>query len=236
MGAEPVVLLGAGGGTRELIALMRHAESCTGGSVVWPILGILDDNQALLGSRVAGIPVLGTLDDAHRHEGAMFISGIANALDRTIRVKVAQRMNLEDERWATFVHPQATIVDSAVLGPDVIIYPHAVVSSDARVGAHSLVYYGAVIHHDSVVGEGCCLCASVAIAGHVTIGRSSYLGVGCTVRDHVRIGDNVLVGMGAAVVSDVPSGCTVAGVPARPLRVPGCNALTTRLTRKPRTP
>ena len=213
-----MILLGAGGGTRELIALMRHAGSYSGGKVAWRVEGILDDNRALVGSSVAGVPVLGVLADALRYAGAKFICGIANAGDRAIRVKVAERMGLPDERWATFVHPQATVLDTAVLGPGAIIYPHAVVSSEVKVGAHTLAYYGAVIHHDSVVGEGCCICAGVVIAGYVNIGRGCYLGMGATVRDRVRIGDAVLVGMGAAVVGDVAPGKVVAGVPARPLR------------------
>jgi sugar O-acyltransferase (sialic acid O-acetyltransferase NeuD family) len=232
MRADPIILLGAGGGTRELITLMRHAEYYSGGKVTWRIEGVLDDNGDLAGSVVAGVPVLGVLSDASRHAGAKFICGIANARDRAIRLKVAERMGFPDERWATFVHPQATVLDTAVLGPGVIIYPHAVVSSDARVGAHTLAYYGAVVHHDSVVGEGCCICAGVKIAGYVSIGRGCYLGMGATVRDRVRIGDAVLVGMGAAVVRDVRPGETVAGVPARPLHDSGSSALARRETRK----
>jgi len=230
MRAESIILLGAGGGTRELIALMHHAESYPGGKRAWRVEGILDDNRDLIGSVVAGVPVLGVLADVPRHKAATFICGIANARDRAIRLKVAEQMHLPDDRWATFVHPQATVLDTAVLGPDVIIYPHAVVSSDAKVGAHTLAYYGAVIHHDSVVGEGCCICAGVLIAGYVNIGRGCYLGMGATVRDRIRIGDGVLVGMGAAVVRDVEPGQIVAGVPARPLPAKGGDAPSRRKT------
>jgi len=186
--------------------------------VAWRVEGILDDNRALVGSVVAGVRVLGVLADAPLYAAAKFICGIANARDRAIRLKVAEQMDLPDERWATFVHPQATVLDTAVLGPGVIIYPHAVVSSDVKIGANTLAYYGAVIHHDSVVGEGCCICAGVMVAGYVNIGRGCYLGMGATVRDRVCLGDGVMVGMGAAVVRDVAPGKVVAGVPARPLR------------------
>ena len=58
------------------------------------------------------------------------------------------------------------------------------------------------------------------LAGHVTAGRGCYFGIGCSVRERIKLGDGVLVGMGAAVTSDVSSGLTVVGVPARPYSPP----------------
>jgi serine acetyltransferase len=36
----------------------------------------------------------------------------------------------------------------------------------------------------------------------------------------IKLGDNVFVGAGAVVVKDVPSGCTVVGIPAKPVNTP----------------
>jgi acetyltransferase-like isoleucine patch superfamily enzyme len=55
------------------------------------------------------------------------------------------------------------------------------------------------------------------LAGDVRVGDRSWIGIGASVRQGVRIGDGVIVGAGAAVVSDVPDGLTVVGVPARPM-------------------
>ncbi|MGC2616948.1 MAG: hypothetical protein WA354_23135 [Terracidiphilus sp.] len=44
------------------------------------------------------------------------------------------------------------------------------------------------------------------------------LGVGSTVRPGITIGTDAVVGAGSTVVSDVPNGAVVAGVPARALR------------------
>lgn len=47
------------------------------------------------------------------------------------------------------------------------------------------------------------------------IGKNCLLGAGCCVLGDITIGDNVKVGANAVVLKDVPSNCTVVGVPAQ---------------------
>jgi serine O-acetyltransferase len=48
-----------------------------------------------------------------------------------------------------------------------------------------------------------------------TIGNRVMLGTGAKVLGNVTVGDDAVVGANAVVVDDVPSGATVAGIPAR---------------------
>jgi serine O-acetyltransferase len=70
------------------------------------------------------------------------------------------------------------------------------------------------IGHSCTVNQGVSI-ASVRGAGWPTIGNNVYLGAGCKVMGGVTVGDNVVVSANSLVVSDVPSNCTVMGVPAR---------------------
>ena len=70
------------------------------------------------------------------------------------------------------------------------------------------------IGHSCTVNQGVSV-ASVRGTGWPTIGNNVFLAAGCKVMGGVTVGDNVIVSANALVVSDVPSNCTVMGVPAR---------------------
>lgn len=77
---------------------------------------------------------------------------------------------------------------------------------------------GIVIHQNSVVGGGTVIYQNVTIGSGVNgpkIGKKCLLGAGCCVLSDITIGDNVKVGANAVVLKNVPSNCTVVGVPAK---------------------
>jgi serine O-acetyltransferase len=86
---------------------------------------------------------------------------------------------------------------------------------------------GFVIHNSNCIfvlatriGHSCTLNQGVSVAsvrgtGWPTIGNNVYLGAGCKVMGGVTVGDNVVVSANSLVITDVPSNCTVMGVPAR---------------------
>ena len=53
--------------------------------------------------------------------------------------------------------------------------------------------------------------------GWPTLGHNVYLGAGCRVLGAVEIGNDVKVGANAVVLEDVADGCTVVGIPAKPV-------------------
>jgi serine O-acetyltransferase len=78
----------------------------------------------------------------------------------------------------------------------------------------------ATIIHARSIGKNCWINQQVTIgfngAGkHPTIGDNVTIRAGAKVLGEIKIGDNVVIGAGAVVVRDVPSDCTVVGVPAR---------------------
>jgi len=70
------------------------------------------------------------------------------------------------------------------------------------------------------IGHSCTVNTDVSIMnvrgfGRATIGNNCYFGEGCKVVGGQTIGDNVVVNAGSVVMTDVRSGATVFGAPAR---------------------
>ena len=50
---------------------------------------------------------------------------------------------------------------------------------------------------------------------HPTLGENVVVGGGAKVLGNIQIGNNVRIGAGSVVLRDVPSNCTVVGIPGR---------------------
>ncbi len=82
---------------------------------------------------------------------------------------------------------------------------------------------GVVIGETAIVGDYALIYQGVTLGGtgkesgkrHPTVGENVVVGAGAKVLGNIQIGNNVRIGAGSVVLRDVPSNCTVVGVPGR---------------------
>ncbi|MFL2939835.1 MAG: serine O-acetyltransferase [Candidatus Poseidoniales archaeon] len=106
-----------------------------------------------------------------------------------------------------------------------IVY-HQDISLSVRIGENAIFSHGGigtVITSRASIGDNCTVGANVVIGNiHLSsergpnIGNNVFIGSGAKILGPVTIGNNVNIGANALVITDIESGITCIGVPAKP--------------------
>jgi serine O-acetyltransferase len=99
------------------------------------------------------------------------------------------------------IHPGATIGQGVFIDHGMGV----VIGETAIVGDYTLIYQGVTLG-----GTG-----KQTGKRHPTVGENVVVGAGAKVLGNIHIGNNVRIGAGSVVLRDVPTDCTVVGVPGR---------------------
>jgi sugar O-acyltransferase (sialic acid O-acetyltransferase NeuD family) len=211
--AQPLIILGTGGNAHDVLDLV---DALNGVAASWQVVGFLADGAGP-GAEYQGLPVLGGLDAAPSYGGCAFVSAIWNTrVSRSLQA-VLGRTGLPRERFATLVHPAATVSRRSRIGHGVVIHHGVSVGGNVTIADQVWLGPGAIVGHDTTIGSCTALAPGAVLSGGVGAGRNCYVGTGALVRQQVQLGDGALVGMGAVVLRDVAPGDTVVGNPARSL-------------------
>ncbi len=99
------------------------------------------------------------------------------------------------------IHPGATIGKGVFIDHGMGV----VIGETAIIGDYGLIYQGVTLG-----GTG-----KESGKRHPTLGENVVVGAGAKVLGNLQIGSNVRIGAGSVVLRDVPSDCTVVGIPGR---------------------
>jgi sugar O-acyltransferase (sialic acid O-acetyltransferase NeuD family) len=211
---RPLIILGTGGSAHDALDVVEAINART---PTWQVAGFLDDVR-VVGSSHLGLEVLGPLADARRFPDHWFLNVIGSDKSYRQRPEIIASTNLPPQRFATLVHPGASVSSRARLGRGVCINFGVSVAGGVVVGDQVCLGPRVVVGHDTMIEDYALIAPNAVVSGFVHVGRAAYIGSGARVRQRLRIGERSLVGLGAVVLRDVPDGSTVVGNPARPLR------------------
>jgi sugar O-acyltransferase (sialic acid O-acetyltransferase NeuD family) len=205
--AENVLVIGAGGHATVVIDILR----CSG---IEPA-GLVDDDDALQGKRVGGVPVIGRL--AELGSGS-FDAAIVAIGDNHVRAEVSERLRSAGTKVISAVHPSSVISPTASIGPGTMICAGAVVNPHAEIGEGVILNTACSVDHHSQIGPFAHIAPGAHLGGHCRVGIAALVGLGSSLLPGTRIGSFATVGAGSVVLEDVDEGATVIGNPAAPLR------------------
>lgn len=198
-----IIVIGAGGHGKVVADILR----CAGQTVQ----GFLDDDPALQGKAVLGLPVLGMIKDYPAFHPAALVMGIGR---NDLRRRIVEHLR-DESLWTAAIHPRAVVAESAVIGAGTVVAAGAVINPDARIGRHVIVNTGATVDHDCTVMDFAHLAPGSHLGGGVSVGSETLVGIGGLILPYQSVGEAVTVGAGSVVTRSIPPGVIAKGVPAR---------------------
>ncbi len=202
------VIIGAGGHGKVVLDVLQ----CEGKHRV---VGFLDADAQLHGTTVAGIPVIGGINQLLRLKQQKVRGAIIAIGDNRVRQQYAREAVEAGLDLLTAIHPSATVARSATVGNNVLIAAKAVVCPDARIGNSVIINTAAVVDHECVIEDAVHVAPGAMLAGRVRIEESAFIGMGACIIQCLTVGARTVVGAGAVVRADLPADVVAVGVPAR---------------------
>jgi len=197
-GQKPLVILGAGGHAKVLLALVQSAG--------FDVLGVCDPVLADNGSELwRGISVLGgdAALDALDPGSIELVNGLGQLVGGAGRRELFQRLKKRGFRFPVLVHPTAWVDSTATLQEGVQIMAGAIIQADVVIGANSIVNTRAGIDHDCWLGENVHVAPGATLCGSVHVNERAFIGSGATVIQGLNVGMEAVVGAGATLTRNL---------------------------------
>lgn len=198
-GVRRVLVLGAG------VAAMQVMDILLNDRAVAPV-GCLDDNPAMAGANLFGVPVLGPLDrlDELWRERAFDAAIVGIGTNLPVRMALYERLRSRDIPLVNAIDPSARLNRHAVMGQGNVLCSFVHLGVAAQLGDNCFLAAHTSVDHHCRLGSHVLLGPGCLLSGTVTVGDQVLFGSGVIVQPTLRIGSRCRISSGAVILRDVP--------------------------------
>lgn len=198
---QRILIIGGGNGAVQIIdALARLPRQRA--------VAILDDNAALHGKQVAGVPILGAIDLARAAD--MHAAGQFDAAIISISTSIPARARFF-EQWkghgipfANVIHPSCVVGLNVTWGEGNVVMALCHFGACATIGDNNFLSAFCSIEHHCTLGSHCSFGPAVVTSSRVHIDDRVRFGTGIHIEPGIQIGEDSVIASGLAITQHVP--------------------------------
>ncbi|MDD4170485.1 MAG: hypothetical protein PHD36_09600 [Desulfotomaculaceae bacterium] len=196
---QKVLILGGGRGAVQVIDVILRKPG-------FKIMGILDDEQSLVGKYILGYKILGPVEQAlNLWEKKLFdalVISFSNDLER--RAQTYEKFAKHGIPFANIIDPGVSIHTNVAIGEGNVIMPFCRIGSCSIIGNNNFLSAYVNIEHHNRLGSHCTFGPGVLTSGRVNIGDKVKFGTGIFMEPGVHIGDDSIIASGSILTTNVP--------------------------------
>jgi sugar O-acyltransferase (sialic acid O-acetyltransferase NeuD family) len=198
---QRLLIVGGGNGAVQILdVLARRAHQRA--------VAIVDDNAALHGKRIAGVPIVGAIDADRAAEllaaGEFDAAVISVSTSIPFRARVFSEWQARGIPFANVIHPSAVVGMNVQWGAGNVVMALCHIGACAVIGDNNFVSACCSIEHHNVLGSHCSFGPAVVTSSRVRIGDRVRFGTGIFVEPGVEIGADSVIASGLALTQHVP--------------------------------
>ena len=207
---KEIVIVGAGGFGREVLALLRTVNHD------WLVIGFADD-LIPVGTKIGGLEVLSNIESLKTWSQPLGVV-IAIGNPRTRKAIYDSLSQCRGTWFPNIISPNAVLMGDISLGEGNIVCAGAILTTDIQIGSFNIINLSCTIGHDVRIADFCTMAPMVSLSGYTRLETGVDLGTKATVIPGRAIGQWSVIGAGGVVISDIAAHSTAVGVPARVIK------------------
>lgn len=184
------------------------------------LIGFVDDDKELIGTKIIGIPVLGRYEDLYDKKFKSLIQDVYCPIGiNAVRSKYLSSLKNEGYGIPSFIHHTVSIAPDVILGEAVYMLAGNIIMPHTTLGNYIMINMDSTIAHHVNVEDGVFMSSGVNVGALINVRENAYIGMGVTVMTGVKeIGKETLLGAGTVIIKDVPDYSTVVGNPGKVIK------------------